>query len=65
MDAINTLTTELADNAELFEMSKAEDDEAGLLTIEAETAKLATLIEELEFRRMFNNPADPLPCFLD
>ncbi|MEY4756359.1 MAG: peptide chain release factor 2 [Pseudomonadota bacterium] len=65
MDSINTLTSELADNAELFEMSKAEDDEAGLLTIEAETAKLAAIIEQLEFRRMFNNPADPLPCFLD
>ena len=65
VDSINTLTSELADNAELFEMSKAEDDEAGLLTIEAETAKLAAIIEQLEFRRMFNNPADPLPCFLD
>jgi peptide chain release factor 2 len=34
------LTSELADNTELFEMSKEEGDEAGLETIEAETAKL-------------------------
>ena len=62
---INTLTSELADNSELFEMSKEEGDEAGLLTIEAEAAKLAKLVEELEFRRMFSNQADPLNCFID
>ena len=59
------MTSELADNAELYDMSKAESDEAGLITIEADTAKLATTIEQLEFRRMFNNPADPLNAFLD
>ena len=62
---LDTLTSELADNAELYEMSKAESDEAGLITIEADTAKLAATIEQLEFRRMFNNPADPLNAFLD
>jgi peptide chain release factor 2 len=62
---IDRLSGELADNAELFEMSAAEDDETGLLTIEAEVAKLAPEVEQLEFRRMFNNPADPLNCFLD
>jgi peptide chain release factor 2 len=62
---IDTLTNELADNSELFEMSKEEGDDAGLLTIEAEGAKLAKMVEELEFRRMFSNPADPLNCFVD
>ncbi|QDL38774.1 peptide chain release factor 2 [Rhodoferax sediminis] len=62
---ITNLTRELADNAELFEMSKEEGDEAGLQTIATETSKLATDIEQLEFRRMFNNPADPLNAFLD
>jgi peptide chain release factor 2 len=62
---ITHLTRELADNAELFEMSKGEGDEAGLLTIESETGKLAKDIEQLEFRRMFSNPADPLNAFLD
>ena len=36
---LDTLTCELADNAELYEMSKAESDEAGLITIQADTAK--------------------------
>ncbi len=65
MGTLDTLTNELADNTELFDMSKAEGDEAGLVTIEQDTAKLAATIEQLEFRRMFNNPADPLNCFLD
>ena len=46
---LQKLTTELADNAELYEMSKEEGDEAGLTTIEAEAEKLRPLIEELEF----------------
>ena len=46
-------------------MSKAEGDESGLLHIEAESAKLAHEVEQLEFRRMFNNPADPLNAFID
>ena len=62
---LDNLTGELSDNAELFEMSKEDDDEAGLLTIEGEAAKLGEIVEKLEFRRMFNNPADPLNCFLD
>ena len=65
MLVIERLTTELADNTELYEMSKEEGDEAGLETIEAECAQLTQAIEQLEFRRMFNQPADPSPCFLD
>ena len=65
MLTITHLTRDLADNTELFEMSREDGDEGGLLTIESETAKLAREIEQLEFRRMFNNPADPLNAFLD
>lgn len=62
---LQTLTGELADNTELFEMSREEKDEAGLQTIEAETLRLRPMIEELEFRRMFSQEADPLNCFID
>jgi peptide chain release factor 2 len=62
---LTRLTTELSDNSELYDMSRDEGDDDSLLHIETETAKLATEIEQLEFRRMFNNPADPLNCFLD
>jgi peptide chain release factor 2 len=46
-------------------MSKADNDDAGLLTIEEDTQRIQAEIEKLEFRRMFNNPADPLNAFLD
>ncbi len=62
---LQSLTRELADNTELYEMSREEGDETGLLHIEAEAAKLTQEIEHLEFRRMFNQPADPSNCFLD
>ncbi|WP_310346319.1 peptide chain release factor 2 [Pelomonas aquatica] len=65
VETITMLTSSLADNAELFEMSKEEGDETGMLAIEADAANLRAKIEELEFRRMFNNPADPLNCFVD
>ena len=62
---IDHLKSNLADNSELYEMSKAEDDFAGLQAIEAETNQLEATVAELEFRRMFNNPADPSNCFID
>ena len=62
---IDHLTTNLADNSELYEMSKEEGDVDGLLGIEADAAKLEATIAELEFRRMFNNPLDPSNCFID
>ena len=62
---IDRLTSELADNTELFEMSKSDGDETGMRAIEAEAAKVVTEVEKMEFRRMFNNPADPLNAFLD
>ena len=46
-------------------MSREEDDEAGMLAIEEDAAALQAKVEELEFRRMFNNPADPSNCFID
>ncbi len=62
---LDRLSVELADNTELHEMSAADDDHAGLQTIANEAAKIQAEVEKLEFRRMFNKPADPLNCFLD
>ena len=62
---LTDLARDLSDNIELFEMSRDEDDEAGLVTIEDDAARLEVIVKDLEFRRMFNNPADPLNCFLD
>ncbi|WP_332813344.1 peptide chain release factor 2 [Ramlibacter sp.] len=63
--ALQQLDRELSDNLELFEMSRDDNDEAGLVTIEAEARKLTETVEALEFRRMFDKPADPMNAFLD
>ncbi len=62
---IDHLKSNLADNTELYEMSKAEGDMAGLAAIESEAHGLRATVDELEFRRLFSNPADPLNCFID
>jgi len=62
---LDRLSTEIADNLELYEMSKADNDESGLMVLSDEAAKLEADIQQLEFRRMFNNPADPSNAFLD
>ncbi len=65
VDTIRHLEGNLGDNTELYEMVKAEGDVDSLQAIEAEGAKLAEIVDRLEFRRMFSNPADPSNCFLD
>ncbi|MFN9748185.1 MAG: peptide chain release factor 2 [Burkholderiales bacterium] len=62
---INDLSANLTDNIELYELTKAEGDFDSLRAIEADAAKLQSIVAELEFRRMFNNPADPSNCFID
>ncbi|HJW10352.1 MAG TPA: peptide chain release factor 2 [Albitalea sp.] len=65
VETIDHLTSNLADNTELYDMSKADGDLGALASIEADAAKLEAIVAQLEFRRMFNNPADPSNCFLD
>jgi len=62
---IDHLNSNLADNTELFEMVKAEGDLASLADIERDASALRARVEQLEFRRMFSNPADPSNCFID
>jgi peptide chain release factor 2 len=65
VETVDHLTSNLADNTELYDMAKAEGDFASLVAIEAEADKLNETVEQLEFRRMFNKPEDPLNCFID
>ena len=62
---LDELEQELADGAELFELSLAEEDEETLLAIKADADRALKTVEELEFRRMFSHEADPLNCFVD
>jgi peptide chain release factor 2 len=53
------------DARELFEMAKGENDTDTLIAVEADVARIDSIVSDLEFKRMFNNPADPSNCFLD
>jgi peptide chain release factor 2 len=55
----------LSDATELFEMAREENDDAILISIEADSLALSQQVEALEFRRMFSNPMDPNNCFMD
>ena len=55
----------LKDARELFIMAREENDEATLTGVFDDTAKIEAEVARLEFRRMFNNPQDPNPCFLE
>ena len=62
LDEIERQSTDLKD---LFELAEAEKDEDTIEAVEADVEALATKVGELEFRRMFSNPLDPSPCFIE
>ncbi len=62
---ITDLDNDLRDTQDLFDMAREENDEDTLVACEADTAALEKRVEDMEFRRMFSNPADPNNCFID
>jgi peptide chain release factor 2 len=62
---IEVLDTGLADSRELFELARGEGDDATMLAVEEDVGRLAKIVGDLEFRRMFSNPLDPANCFID
>ena len=62
---LDRIATEIVDGRDLFDMAKSEEDFDTLHAVEADVAKITEEIGKLEFRRMFNNPMDPNPCFID
>jgi peptide chain release factor 2 len=62
---VDRIAAGLADSGELFGLARSEGDEDTLVAIEGDVAELRRLVEELEFRRMFNHPMDPNNCFVD
>jgi peptide chain release factor 2 len=65
---VGTLTglgRRLKDSSELFELARAEADDATLVGVATDVAELERAVADLEFRRMFHNPMDPNPCFID
>ena len=65
MGTLTALSGGLHDAAELFELARAENDDATLSAVESDVAKLGVKVAALEFRRMFANPMDPGNAFVD
>jgi peptide chain release factor 2 len=49
----------------LYDLARAENDEATLLACAADASEQGKRVADMEFRRMFSNPADPNNCFID
>ena len=49
----------------LIEMAVEENDEEGFVAVQEDVAGLEKQMADLEFKRMFNQPADPNNCFID
>lgn len=62
---ISELDSGLGDCSELADIARSEGDDDTLIAVESDLARLKTLVERLEFRRMFANPADPNNCFVE
>ncbi len=62
---LDQLGQAITDSLELFELANADHDSETLTAIEQDADGFQAIIDGLEFRRMFSNPADPLNCFVD
>nr|MBB4247049.1 peptide chain release factor 2 [Rhodocyclus tenuis] len=62
---LDRVASGLVDAKDLFDMARDEDDDDTLLAVAADIDGIEKDVGGLEFRRMFNNPADPLNTFID
>lgn len=63
--ALTKLDEDLNGGAELFELAREEGDDDTIEAIEADTAGMRAIVEDMEFRRMFSGPMDAANCFID
>jgi len=63
--SLNNIDQNLNDTGDLFEMAREENDEDTLNAVSADIDSIEKAVAAMEFRRMFNNPLDPNPCFLE
>ena len=62
---LDTLATDLSDARELAEMAAGEGDAASLEEIDRDLDALETRLADLEFRRMFDEEADPSNAYVE
>ena len=59
------MTQGVADGIELLEMIVAENDESSFRTLEKDVALIDERVSRIEFQRMFSNPMDAHPAYVD
>ena len=62
---LDNIASGIDDNRLLIDMALEEGDEDSFAAIEEDVAELEKQMAELEFKRMFNQPADVNNCFID
>jgi peptide chain release factor 2 len=62
---LNNIEQSLNDTGDLFEMAREENDDDTLNAVSADIDSIEQQVAAMEFRRMFNNPLDPNPCFIE
>jgi peptide chain release factor 2 len=62
---LENIDSGIGDSRGLFDMAREEGDDDTLLAVQADLEAIEAQLAQLEFRRMFNDPMDPRPCFLD
>ncbi|WP_143327078.1 peptide chain release factor 2 [Paraburkholderia hospita] len=65
VDVLSALDNDLRDTQDLFDIAREENDEDTLVAVDEDAAKLEARVADMEFRRMFSNPADPNNAFID
>ena len=63
--SLGTIQQNLTDTKDLFEMAREEHDDDTLHAVSTDIDGLEKEVAAMEFRRMFNNPQDPNPCFIE
>jgi len=62
---LQQIARSLDDADALFGMAREERDDSTLAAIESDAHEIERRVEQLEFRRMFSNPADENNCFIE
>ena len=65
MHVLDGIENDTRDTQDLFEMAREEGDEDTLVSIESDAQEIEKRVADVEFRRMFANPADPNNAFID
>jgi len=65
VSTLTRLDSDIRDAHELFDIARTEQDDTVLSSISHDAETLEQVVSDMEFRRMFANPADPNNCFVD